>query len=72
MLTIPEMHPYDKIEGELLKLGFEASPTTVRNVLKRHGITPAPVRSGSIGWRHLMTHYKEQRGSSAACSERVC
>jgi putative transposase len=33
---------YDKIEGELLKLGFQASPTTVRNVLKRHGITPAP------------------------------
>lgn len=51
---------YNKIEGELLKLGFEASPTTVRNVLKRHGIAPAPVRNGSLGWRHLMTHYKEQ------------
>jgi hypothetical protein len=50
---------YDKIEGELLKLGLQTSPTTVRNVLKRHNIAPAPVRNGSIGWRHLMRHYKE-------------
>ena len=41
---------YGKIEGELLKLGFDVSVSTVRNVLKRHGILPAPVRHGSIGW----------------------
>ena len=51
---------YGKIEGELLKLGFQASRTTIRNLLKHHDVAPAPVRSGSIGWRHLMTHYKEQ------------
>jgi hypothetical protein len=51
---------YGKIEGELLKLGYGASRTAIRNVLKRHSIVPAPVRSGSIGWRRLMTHYKEQ------------
>jgi putative transposase len=51
---------YGKIEGELLKLGFDASRTTIGNVLKRHKVEPAPVRSGSIGWRQLMTHYKEQ------------
>jgi len=51
---------YGKIAGELLKLGFQVSLTTVRNVLDRCGIQPAPVRNGSIGWRHLMTHYKEQ------------
>jgi putative transposase len=51
---------YGKIVGELLKLGFQVSLTTVRNVLDRCGIQPAPVRNGSIGWRHLMTHYKEQ------------
>ena len=49
-----------KIEGELIKLGFQVSRTTVQNVLKRHNIEPAPVRNGSIGWRHLMNHYKEQ------------
>lgn len=51
---------YGKIEGELLKLGFQISRTTIRNVLDRHNIEPTPVRHGSIGWRHLMTHYKEQ------------
>jgi putative transposase len=51
---------YGKIEGELLKLGYEASRTAIRNVLKRHSIVPAPVRNGSIGWRRLMSHYKEQ------------
>ena len=51
---------YGKILGELLKLGFEVSEPTVRNVLERNGIQPAPVRNGSIGWRHLMTHYKDQ------------
>lgn len=51
---------YGKIEGELLKLGFKISQTTIRNVLDRHGILPAPIRNGSIGWRKLMTHYKEQ------------
>lgn len=51
---------YGKIEGELLKLDYKASQTTIRNVLDRHGILPAGVRSGSIGWRHLMSHYKDQ------------
>jgi len=51
---------YGKIEGELIKLGIRLSQTTIRNVLNRNGIVPAPVRFGSIGWRHLMKHYKEQ------------
>ena len=51
---------YAKIEGELLKLGHKVSISTVRNVLNRNGILPAPVRYGSIGWRQLMNHYKEQ------------
>jgi transposase len=51
---------YTKIEGELLKLGHKVSISTVRNVLNRNGIVPAPVRFGLIGWRHLMKYYKEQ------------
>ena len=51
---------YGKIEGELLKLATKVSQTTIRNVLDRHGIVPAPNRGGSIAWRHLMSHYKEQ------------
>jgi len=40
---------YYRIEGELKKLGFVASQTTVRNVLGRNSILPAPVSHGSIG-----------------------
>ena len=51
---------YGKIEGELCKLGFDASQTTIRDILKRHNIQPAPVRNGSICWKNLLTHYKDQ------------
>lgn len=51
---------YARIEGELLKLGIDISITTVRNILDRKGILPAPVRFGSMGWRNLMRHYKDQ------------
>jgi len=51
---------YGKIEGELLKLGFDVSQTTIQNKLRKHNILPASVQGGSVSWRHLMTHYKDQ------------
>jgi len=50
---------YDKIQGELLKLGHNLSATSVRSVLKRHRITPASVRSTGT-WRSFLGHYKDQ------------
>jgi len=44
----------------LIKLGYKISLTTVRHVLDRNGIVPAPVRYGSIGWKTMMNHYKDQ------------
>ena len=35
---------YDKIQGELLKLGYELDRITVRNVMRRHHLAPAPRR----------------------------
>jgi putative transposase len=51
---------YERIEGELLKLGYTISHETVGNILRRHAIPPAPERDTSPSWRHLMTHYKDQ------------
>jgi putative transposase len=51
---------YERIEGELLKLGYTISHETVGNILSRHGIPPAPDREPSPSWRHLKTHYKDQ------------
>ena len=33
---------YDKIVGSLKNLGHRVAPTTIANILKRHGITPHP------------------------------
>jgi putative transposase len=49
-----------KIAGELAKLGYAISDETIGNILRRHGIPPAPQRGGSPSWRHLMSHYKDQ------------
>ena len=51
---------YGKISGELEKLGIELSETAVGDILRAKGIEPAPVRAGSIGWKTLMNHYREQ------------
>jgi putative transposase len=50
----------ERIEGELLKLGYAISDETVANILRRHGIPPVPERDTSPSWCHLMTHYKDQ------------
>lgn len=51
---------FERIEGELLKLGYTISHETVGNILRRHNIPPVPERDTSPSWRHLMTHYKNQ------------
>ena len=51
---------FERIEGELLKLGYTISHETVGNILRRYNISPAPERDTSPSWRHLMTHYKNQ------------
>src|SRR5260221_2519532 len=51
---------YDRIEGELLKLGYIIDSTTVKNVLKRAGIVPAPERRKSSNWRTFLRHYEQQ------------
>jgi hypothetical protein len=35
---------YGHIQGALKNLGFQISDTTIGNVLKEHGIEPAPER----------------------------
>jgi putative transposase len=50
---------FDKIQGELLKLGYALDPSTVRNVMRRHHIPPAPKRGHST-WRTFLQHYRQQ------------
>jgi len=50
---------YDKIQGELLKLGYKLCGSSARNILKRHRVTPACERSAG-SWRTFLGHYKDQ------------
>jgi hypothetical protein len=47
---------YEKIQGELLKIGYRLSVSSVRNTLKRHGVTPVSQRSTG-SWRTFLGHY---------------
>ena len=45
---------YDKIQGALDNLGYTVAANTVANILKRHGIEPAPERGRRTSWRTFL------------------
>jgi len=42
---------YDRIVGALVNLGYTLLNETVGNILRRHGISPAPKRKCSATWK---------------------
>src|SRR5438093_1705098 len=48
---------YDRIVGALANLGYTISDQTVGNILKRHGLPPAPERKTTTTWKEFIrTH----------------
>ncbi len=45
---------YDRIAGALSNLGHQVSDQTVGNVLRRHGMAPAPKRSQTYPWKDFI------------------
>ena len=45
---------YDRIVGALANLGHRISDQTVGNILRRHGLAPAPKRSQNTTWKEFI------------------
>ena len=50
---------YDRIQGALANLGHIIAPNTVKNILKRHGIEPAPERKKRTSWKTFLKAHWE-------------
>ena len=45
---------YNRIAGALINLGHDVADQTVGNVVRRHGIAPAPKRSQTTTWKDFI------------------
>jgi len=50
---------YDRIVGALKNLGHQLSHQTVGNILRRHGLSPAPKRKRAISWKDFIRSHME-------------
>jgi putative transposase len=50
---------YDRIVGALANLGHSVSDQTVGNILRRHGIQPAPERSRTTTWKDFIRRHMD-------------
>ena len=54
---------YDRIQGALANLGHKLSDQTVGNILKKHGIEPAPDRKHQTTWATFLKAHWDVLGS---------
>ena len=50
---------YDRIVGALANLGHRLSDETVGNILRRHGLSPAPKRKQTVSWKDFIRSHRD-------------
>ena len=50
---------YRRIQGALANLGHEVARDTIANILKEHGLEPAPERSGKTTWKEFLSRHRD-------------
>jgi len=50
---------YDRIVGVLANLGRRLSDQTVGNILRRHGLCPAPRRKQTVSWKDFIRSHRD-------------
>jgi len=50
---------YDRIVGALANLGHRLSDQTVGNILRRHGLSPAPKRNQTVSWKDFIRSHRD-------------
>src|SRR5215813_5359170 len=50
---------YDRIVGALANLGHPLSDQTVGNILRRHGLSPAPKRKQTVSWKDFIRSHRD-------------
>jgi putative transposase len=50
---------YRRIQGALANLGYEVARSTIANILKEHGLEPAPERERKTNWKELLSRHRE-------------
>ncbi len=63
---------YDRIVGALANLGHKVSDQTVGNILKRHGIVPAPQREKTTTWKEFIRSHMDVLAATDFFTAEVC
>jgi len=50
---------YRRIQGALANLGHEVAHGTIANILKEHGLEPAPERERKTTWKEFLSRHRE-------------
>jgi transposase InsO family protein len=50
---------YRRIQGALGNLGYEVARGTIANILKEHGLEPAPERNRKTTWKEFLCRHRE-------------